>query len=233
MKRVTWLLICLQVFPLLAQKRIYIFNVIQAGQIPSTINTSTGHINTSGLSCNVLAMGKKRFMRFDATWLARYIATGQKDSGIFKDTNRILGKDLPVFTLTYGWNLIRQSKFSLGAGLNLDSRTFYSNPIKKARYVIDAVNTGIVLGIKVQLKPRVTYTCLAGYDVMFVDAIGSNQNTIGSQKYVQNNVSYLLGKRIGINMQFDLSYKRFDRNNIMGGEFFNQNVKLGIALAIP
>jgi hypothetical protein len=233
MRRLFWLFCFLQAISSSAQNRLYIFNVVQAGQIPATINNGSGHINTSGLSCNVLVMGKKRFLRFDGTWLARYVATGKKDSSIFKDTNRILGKDLPVFTLTYGWNIIRRSNFTIGAGLNLDSRTFYSNPIKKARYVIDAVNTGVVIGLKARLKPLITYSCLAGYDLMFVDANLSNQNSIGSQKYLQNNLTYLLGKRVGINVQFDFSYKQFDRKGLMGGQFYNQNIKLGVAVAIP
>jgi hypothetical protein len=168
----------------------------------------------------------------DATWLARYILNGEKDKNTFRDTNKVLGMDLPIFTATYGKNIIRSDRFSLGLGVNLDSRTFYSSPLQKAKNIIDAVSLGMVVGIKIKLNDWLTYTTLGGYDYMIVDANYSNKNSSGTQIYLQNNFSFLLKGNFGINIQPDFSFKQFDKAGILGGQLFTKNIKVGLVFAI-
>jgi|GEM_PF-1241162 len=234
MKRITILVIALHAFCAAAQEQISILNFFQAGAVPQAINQRGKNVSTSGLTFNYIKFSKDKFFRMDATWLARYILSGSKDTNNFNDTNKVFGMDLPVFTATYGYNVIKSDEFSLGLGVNLDSRTFYSSPTSKAKNIIDAFNIGFVVGIKVRLKSWLTYTTLAGYDYMFVDA-GNQQelSTKGNQIYLQNNFSFLLKGKFGINLQPDLSFKYFDRKGIHGGQILNKNIKIGIAYAIP
>lgn len=215
-----------------AQEKISILNFLQAGAVPQTINQRGKNLNASGLTFNYIHFKKPSFFRMDATWLARYILSGEKDSNTFNDTNKVLGMDLPVFTATYGKNIIRNDRFSLGLGINLDSRTFYSSPLQKAKNIIDAASIGMVIGIKIKIKNWLTYTTLGGYDYMVVDALYSNKNSKGTQIYLQNNFSFLLKGRLGINLQPDFSFKQFDRAGILGGQLFTKNIKLGLAFAI-
>lgn len=215
-----------------AQEKINILNFLQAGAIPQTIDQKGKNISTSGLTFNYINFKKPSFFRMDATWLVRYLVNGQKDSANFNDTNKVMGLDLPVFTATYGRNIIKGDKFSLGLGVNLDSRTFYSSPQQKAKNIIDAVNFGMVLGVKIQLKEWLTYTTLGGYDYMIVDKNFSNENGSGKQMYLQNNFSFLLKGKIGINAQLDMSFKSFDDKGIHGGQIFNKNIKLGLVYAV-
>lgn len=216
-----------------AQEQITMLNFFQAGAVPQAINQRGKNISTSGLAFNYVRFSRSKFFRMDATWLARYLLDGQKDTSNFNDTNKVFGMDLPVFTATYGWNVIKGEAFSLGLGVNLDSRTFYSSPEKRAKNIIDAFNAGFVVGVKIRLKPWLTYTTLAGYDYMFVDANYSNHNTSGTQIYLQNNFSFLLKGKFGINFQPDVSFKSFDSQGIHGGQIFNKNMKLGLVYAIP
>lgn len=215
-----------------AQNKISILNFLQAGAVPQTINERGKNLNASGLSFNYIHFKKSSFFRMDATWLARYILNGEKDKNTFKDTNKVLGMDLPIFTATYGKNIIRSDRFSLGLGVNLDSRTFYSSPLQKAKNIIDAVSLGMVVGIKIKLKDWLTYTTLGGYDYMIVDANYSNKNSSGSQIYLQNNFSFLLKGNFGINIQPDFSFKQFDKAGILGGQLFTKNIKVGLVFAI-
>ena len=215
-----------------AQNKISILNFLQAGAVPQTINERGKNLNASGLSFNYIHFKKSSFFRMDATWLARYILNGEKDKNTFRDTNKVLGMDLPIFTATYGKNIIRSDRFSLGLGVNLDSRTFYSSPLQKAKNIIDAVSLGMVVGIKIKLKDWLTYTTLGGYDYMIVDANYSNKNSSGSQIYLQNNFSFLLKGNFGINIQPDFSFKQFDKAGILGGQLFTKNIKVGLVFAI-
>ena len=215
-----------------AQNKISILNFLQAGAVPQTINERGKNLNASGLSFNYIHFKKSSFFRMDATWLARYILNGEKDKNTFRDTNKVLGMDLPIFTATYGKNIIRSDRFSLGLGVNLDSRTFYSSPLQKAKNIIDAVSLGMVVGIKIKLKDWLTYTTLGGYDYMIVDANYSNKNSSGTQIYLQNNFSFLLKGNFGINIQPDFSFKQFDKAGILGGQLFTKNIKVGLVFAI-
>jgi hypothetical protein len=216
-----------------SQESITMLNFLQAGAVPETINQRGNNISTSGLTFNYIRFTEDKFYRMDATWLVRYLVNGTKDSANFSDTTKVLGYDLPVFTATYGLNIVKGDAFSLGLGVNLDSRTFYSSPQQRAQSVIDAFNVGPVVGVKIQLKNWLTLTTLGGYDFMFVDEIQSNSNGNGTQIYLQNNFSFLLGGKFGINTQLDLSFKSFDANGVHGGQIFNKNIKLGLVYAIP
>lgn len=232
MKHLFALLLAFSAFTVNAQEKISILNFFQAGAVPSTIDQKGKNISTSGLTFNYINFKEPTFLRMDATWLARYIINGQKDSNNFNDTNKVLGLDLPVFTATYGQNLIKGDDFSLGIGVNLDSRTFYSSPQQKAKNIIDAFNVGPVLGIKIKIKEWLTYTTLGGYDFMFVDKNNSNSNGNGRQIYLQNNFSFLLKGKFGINAQIDASFKSFDDKGVHGGQIFNKNIKLGLVYAL-
>jgi hypothetical protein len=216
-----------------AQDRITMLNFFQAGAIPQTIDQRGKNVNTSGMTFNYIKFKDNSFFRMDATWLFRYLLNGEKDTAVFNDTMTVLGMDLPVFTATYGMNFIKGDNFSLGLGVNLDSRSFYSSPEKRAKSIIDAFNVGFVVGIKIKLNDWLTYTTLAGYDYMFVDANYSNSNANGTQIYLQNNFSFLLKGKFGINLQPDFSFKSFDSKGIHGGQIFNKNIKVGLAYAIP
>lgn len=215
-----------------AQEQITMLNFLQAGAIPQSIDQKGKNISTSGLSFNYIRFKKPSFFRMDATWLFRYLLNGEKDTSNFNDTTKVLGLDLPVFTATYGQNIVQGDNFSLGLGINLDSRTFYSSPQQKAQGIIDAFNIGMVLGIKIKVKEWVTYTTLAGYDHMFIDKNFSNTNGNGTQIYLQNNFSFLLNGKFGINAQLDMSFKSFDNQGIHGGQIFNKNIKLGLVYAV-
>ena len=215
-----------------AQEKISILNFLQAGAIPQTIDQKGKNISTSRLTFNYINFKEPSFFRMDATWLVRYLVNGQKDSANFSDTNKVMGLDLPVFTATYGKNIIKGDKFSLGLGVNLDSRTFCSSPQQKAKNIIDAMNVGVVVGVKIQLKDWLTYTTLGGYDHMFIDKNNSNENGSGQQIYLQNNFSFLLKGKIGINAQLDMSFKSFDDTGIQGGQIFNKNIKVGLVYAV-
>lgn len=216
------------------QEKISILNFLQAGAVPQTINERGRNLNTSGLAFNYIQFNEDKFFRMDATWLVRYIVEGHKDTANFNDTNKVFGMDLPVFTATYGYNLIKGDDFSLGLGVNLDSRSLYSSPQSKAKNIIDAFNVGFVVGMKIRLTDWATYSTLAGYDYMFVDAGNQkNLNSTGNQIYLQNNFSFLLKGKFGINLQPDLSFKYFDRKGLHGGQIMNKNIKVGLAFAIP
>lgn len=215
-----------------AQEKISILNFLQAGAVPQTINERGKNLNASGLTFNYINFKEPSFFRMDATWLARYLLNGEKDTNNFNDTNKVLGMDLPVFTATYGRNIIKGDKFSMGLGINLDSRTFYSSPAQKAKNIIDAASVGLVVGIKIKLTEWLTYTTLGGYDYMIVDANYSNKNSTGTQIYLQNNFSFLLKGKFGINLQPDFSFKQFDKAGILGGQLFTKNIKVGLAYAI-
>ncbi len=215
-----------------AQEKISILNFLQAGAVPQTINERGKNLNASGLTFNYINFKEPSFFRMDATWLARYLLNGEKDTNNFNDTNKVLGMDLPVFTATYGRNIIKGDKFSMGLGINLDSRTFYSSPAQKAKNIIDAASFGLVVGIKIKLTEWLTYTTLGGYDYMIVDANYSNKNSTGTQIYLQNNFSFLLKGKFGINLQPDFSFKQFDKAGILGGQLFTKNIKVGLAYAI-
>ncbi|MDP2174676.1 MAG: hypothetical protein Q8K70_02070 [Bacteroidota bacterium] len=213
-----------------SQEKITSLNFLQVGAVPKTINERGKNISTSGLTFNYVRFTEEKFYRMDATWLMRYIFNGQKDSANFNDTSKVFGLDLPVFTATYGINIVQGDDFSLGLGINLDSRTFFSSPSAKAKNIIDAVNTGIAIGVKIKLKPWLTYYSISGYDLMFTDAVGSFAN--GNQFYIQNNFSFLLKGKFGINLQPDFTFKSFDVNGIQGGQIFNKNIKVGLVYAI-
>lgn len=232
MKLTALVFLCLCAIELSAQEEITMLNFFQAGAIPSTIDHRGKNISTTGMTFNYVRFKENSFFRMDATWLMRYLLNGEKDTANFNDTNKVMGLDLPVFTATYGKNFIKSDNFSMGLGVNLDSRTFYSSPQQKAKSIVDAVNVGLVLGIKIQLKNWLTYTTLAGYDRMFVDKNYSNSNGSGNQYYLQNNFSFLLKGKFGINTQVDMSFKSFDTQGIHGGQIFNKNIKLGLVYAI-
>lgn len=216
----------------MAQEKITTLSFLQAGAVPQTINQRGKNISTSGLTFNLANFQESKFFRMDATWLVRYLANGSKDTAVFNDSNKVAGLDLPVFVATFGTNFIKGDDFSMGIGLNLDSRTFYSPPSqKKIEKLIDAWNVGFVIGTKIKMKDWLTYTGFWGYDFMFTDAKG--QSTDGSQYYLQNNFSFLLKGKFGINVQPDFSFKSFDMQGIQGGKIFNKNIKIGIAYAIP
>lgn len=232
MRYTALIFICLCALELSAQEEITMLNFFQAGAIPSTIDQRGKNISTTGMTFNYIRFKESSFFRMDATWLMRYLLSGEKDSANFNDTNKVMGLDLPVFTATYGKNFIKSDNFSMGLGINLDSRTFYSSPQQKAKNIVDAVNVGLVLGIKIQLKKWLTYTTLAGYDRMFIDKNYSNSNGSGNQYYLQNNFSFLLKGKFGINTQVDMSFKSFDTQGVHGGQIFNKNMKLGLVYAI-
>jgi len=213
-----------------AQENITTLNFLQVGAVPQAINTRGNNISTSGLAFNLTNFNKDKFFRMDATWLVRYLANGEKDTAIFNDTTKTFGLDLPVFTFTAGSNIIKGDRFSLGLGINLDSRTFFSPPVQKAKKVIDAFNVGLVIGIKAKLKDWLTYSGLGGYDFMFTDATSGGIN--GGQIYVQNNFSFLIKGKFGINIQPDISFKSFDTKAIQGAKIVNKNFKVGLAFAI-
>ncbi len=213
-----------------AQDAIMSLNFLQAGAVPGLINEKGGNVSTSGLSFNYVSFTEPSFFRMDATWLVRYLLNGQKDTGVFNDSNKLYGLDLPVFTATYGTNLIKDDDFSLGVGINLDSRTFYSSPDKKAKAIIDAFNVGFCVGAKVRINDYITYFGIGGYDFMFTDAKGKSVD--GNQIYLQNNVTFFLGGKIGINLQPDLTIKSFDTQGFKNASLVSKNIKLGITLAI-
>lgn len=215
-----------------AQEKISTLNFLQAGAVPKTITERGKNISTSGLTFNYSHFEETKFFRMDATWLARYIINGTKDTVNFNDSNKVAGYDLPVFTATYGRNIIKGDNFSLGLGVNLDSRTFYSSPSTKAQKIIDAFNVGFVIGTKIKIKDWLTYSGFWGYDVMFTDVNGAN-GANGSQYYLQNNLSFLLKGKFGINLQPDFTFKKFDYNTVKGAQIFNKNIKVGLAYAIP
>jgi hypothetical protein len=234
MKRIISLILGLQAFLVPAQEKILILNFLQAGAVPQTINERGKNVSTSGLTFNYVQFNEPKFFRMDATWLVRFIVNGTKDTTNFNDTNKVFGMDLPVFTATYGYNLIKGDDFSLGLGVNLDSRTFYSSPNSKAKNIIDAFNVGFVVGMKIRLKPWLSYTTLAGYDYMLVDATNNKSlDSRGNQIYLQNNFSFLIKGKFGLNIQPDLSFKYFDKKGLHGGQIMNKNIKLGLAYAIP
>lgn len=207
-------------------------NFFQAGAVPATIDQRGKNVSTSGLSFNYIRFTEPRFVRMDATWLVRYLVNGEKDTANFNDTTKVLGLDLPVFTATYGMNVIQGDEFSLGIGVNLDSRTIYGSSQNKLKDIIDAYNIGPVIGAKIQLKDWLTYTTLGGYDFLFLsDPRASNQS--GSQIYLQNNFSFLKNGKFGINVQIDASFKSFDAKGFHGAKIFNKNVKLGLVFALP
>lgn len=213
-----------------AQESITTLNFLQAGAVPQAINTRGNNISTSGLAFNLTNFSKDQFYRMDVTWLVRYLANGTKDTTVFKDTAKAFGLDLPVFTITAGSNIIKGDRFSLGLGLNLDSRTFFSPPAQKAKKVIDAFNVGFVIGVKAKLNDWLTYSGFGGYDFMFTDATSGGIN--GNQIYVQNNFSFLIKGKFGINIQPDISFKSFDTKAIQGAKIVNKNFKVGLAFAI-
>lgn len=233
MKRsaLTTVLICLSL-GVFAQERITMLNFFQAGAVPQTIKERGKNVSTTGLTFNYIKFKETSFFRADATWLFRYLLNGEKDTANFNDTNKVMGLDLPVFTATYGMNFIKGDDFSLGLGVNLDSRTFYSSPQEKAEKIVDAFNIGFVVGIKIKLKDWLTYTTLAGYDYMF-DTNKDNASSDGNNIFLQNNFSFLLKGKFGINVQPDFSFKSFDSKGVHGGQLFNKNIKLGIVYAIP
>jgi hypothetical protein len=234
MKRIIILILGLQIFCASAQEQISMLNFFQAGAVPKSISERGTNINTSGLTFNYIKFSRDKFYRMDATWLARYILNGTKDTNHFTDTNKVFGMDLPVFTATYGYNLIKGDYFSMGLGVNLDSRSLYSSPNSRAKNIVDAFNVGFVIGMKIKLQKWLTYTTLAGYDYMFVDAANNKElDNTGNQIYLQNNFSFLLKGKFGINFQPDLSFKYFDRKGLHGGQIMNKNIKIGIAYAIP
>lgn len=215
-----------------AQEEITMLNFFQAGAVPATIDQRGKNVSTSGLSFNYIRFTEPRFVRMDATWLVRYLVNGEKDTANFNDTTKVLGLDLPVFTATYGMNVIQGDEFSLGIGVNLDSRTIYGSSQNKLKDIIDAYNIGPVIGAKIQLKDWLTYTTLGGYDFLFLsDPRASNQS--GSQIYLQNNFSFLKNGKFGINVQIDASFKSFDAKGFHGAKIFNKNVKLGLVFALP
>lgn len=234
MKQIVMLLIGFQCIVACAQEKITMLNFFQAGAVPQTISERGKNVSTSGLTFNLIHFNEPKFFRMDATWIARYLLNGTKDSSHFtNDTNKVFGMDLPVFTATYGYNLIKGDNLSIGLGVNLDSRTFYSSPSSKAQNIIDAFNFGFVIGLKVKLRPWLTYTTLGGYDYMLVD--GSNNKRLdntGAQIYLQNNFSFLLKGKIGINVQPDLSFKSFDRQGIQSAQIMNKNIKIGLVYAV-
>lgn len=128
MKFLLVIALCINTFNIFSQKKITTINFLQAGAVPETITEKGNNISSSGLAFNITHFETAKFFRMDATWLFRYIFNGTKDSANFNDSNQVAGLDLPVFTATYGRNIIRRDNFSLGLGLNLDSRTFYSPP---------------------------------------------------------------------------------------------------------
>jgi len=215
-----------------AQEKITTLNFLQAGAVPKTITERGKNINTSGLTFNLSLFNETKFFRMDATWLARYLLDGKKDPANFNDSAKVAGLDLPIFTATYGRNIIKGDKFSMGLGVNLDSRTFYSSPSTKAKKIVDAFNAGFVIGAKIQLKSWLTYSGFWGYDIMFTDAnktIGAN----GSQYYMQNNLSFLIKGKFGINLQPDFTFKKFNIDAVKGAQIFNKNIKVGLAYALP
>jgi hypothetical protein len=214
---------------IVAQENITSLNFLQAGAVPQSITERGKNISTSGLAFNLINFNEEKFFRMDATWLVRYLLNGEKDTTKFNDTNKVYGLDLPVFTATYGINIIKGEDFSLGIGVNLDSRTFYSSPNQKAKSIFDSFNTGFAVGTKIKLKPWVSYYSIIGYDFMFTDAPGVIN---GNQIYLQNNVSFLLNGKFGINFQPDFTIKSFDLDGVSGGKIFNKNIKLGIVYAI-
>jgi hypothetical protein len=217
-----------------AQEKITMLNFFQAGAVPRTINERGKNVSTSGLTFNLIQFNKDKFFRMDATWLARWIMNGTKDTSNFNDTNKVFGMDLPVFTATYGYNLIKGDDFSLGLGVNLDSRSFYSSPSSKMKNIVDAFNIGFVVGMKIRMRPWLSYTTLAGYDYMFVNAANEKGlNETGNQIYLQNNFSFLIKGKFGLNIQPDVSFKYFDRKGFHGGQIMNKNIKIGLAFAIP
>lgn len=200
------------------------------GAVPQTINERGHNLSSSGLAFNFTHFETSKFMRMDATWLVRYLFNGTKDTAYFNDSNKLAGMDMPVFTVTIGRNIIQGDKFSLGLGVNLDSRTFYSPPSQKAQKIIDAFNVGFAIGVKIKFTDWLSYHTITGYDFMFTDKTSSGSD--GRQIYMQNNVCFLLGGKLGINLQPDISFKSFDSNGIHGAKIFNKNFKLGIAYAI-
>ncbi|NQW42806.1 MAG: hypothetical protein HQ463_05170 [Bacteroidetes bacterium] len=225
------LVICLCCFPIIkAQESISTLNFLQLGAVPKTINERGNNISTSGLAFNITNFNKNKFLRMDATWLVRYLFNSQKDTAVFNDTNKVYGLDMPVFTFTAGRNIIKGDKFSLGIGLNLDSRTFFSSPTQKAKNIIDAFNVGFVIGAKVRIKDWLTYSGIGGYDFMFTDATGNAIN--GGQIHIQNNFSFLLKGKFGINIQPDISFKSFDTKAFQNAKIVNKNFKVGLAYAI-
>lgn len=216
-----------------AQEKITTFNFLQAGAVPKAINERGHNLSNSGITCNITNFNHDKFFRMDATWLVRYLMHGTKDTANFQDSNKLAGFDLPVFTATFGRNIIKGDDFSLGLGLNLDSRTFFSPPSKKKLdKLVDAWNVGIALGMKIRFNKWMTYHCVGGYDFMFTDQSNTSKTAIGRQIYVQNNISFLLKGRFGINLQPDLSFKSFDIQGLKGCQIFNKNIKLGLAYAI-
>ncbi|MDI1234502.1 MAG: hypothetical protein PSX81_09485 [bacterium] len=215
-----------------AQEKISTLNFLQAGAVPKTITERGKNINTSGLTFNYSHFEETKFFRMDATWLARYILNGTKDTTNFNDSNKVAGYDMPIFTATYGRNIIKGDNFSMGLGVNLDSRTFYSSPSNKAKKIIDAFNIGFVIGTKIKINDWITYSGFWGYDMMFTDASGST-GANGSQYYLQNNVSFLIKGKFGINLQPDFTFKKFDIGAVKDAQIFNKNIKVGLAYAIP
>ncbi len=215
-----------------SQEKITTINFLQAGAVPRNIDERGRNFSNSGLSCNITNFKTDNFFRMDATWLARFLLNGTKDSANFNDSNKLAGCDLPVFTATFGKNIIKGDKFSLGLGINLDSRTFFSPPSQeKLSKCIDAWNFGVAVGVKIRINNWISYHCIGGYDIMFCDKTSST-GTDGKQIYVQNNISFLLKGKFGINLQPDFSFKSFDANGIKGAQIFNKNIKLGLAYAI-
>jgi len=232
MKSIFTILLCSILTIGAAQEKISTLNFLQAGAVPKTLTERGKNISTSGLTFNYSHFEETKFFRMDATWLARYIMNGTKDTANFNDSNKVAGFDLPIFTATYGRNIIKGDNFSMGLGVNLDSRTFYSSPSTKAKKIVDAFNVGFVIGTKIKINNWITYSGFWGYDMMFTDASGSN-GANGSQYYLQNNLSFLIKGKFGINLQPDFTFKKFDIDAVKGAQIFNKNIKVGLAYAIP
>lgn len=96
---------------------------------------------------------------------------------------------------------------------------------------MDAFNIGLAVGVKIRFTKWISYHCIAGYDFMFTDQTNTSGSD-GRQIYFQNNVAFLIGGKLGINLQPDFSFKSFDSNGFQGAQIFNKNIKLGFAFAI-
>ena len=50
---------------------------------------------------------------------------------------------------------------------------------------------------------------------------------------MQNNLSFLIKGKFGINIQPDFTFKKFNIDVVKGAQIFNKNIKVGLAYAIP
>ena len=218
-------------FQLSAQDKIIVANFYQVGTVPLTYDSSTNskRLNANSVIFNFSSNGGGKFFRADFSWLFKRLLTG-KDT-LQRDTTIISGLNLPVFSFSVGWNVLENDQFSLGFGVNMDTRNYFGNRQNQVGVMIDAFQTGVIVATKVKINDRFTYSGFYGYDFMFT---GKRLDADGKRNiYFSNNISYRFLNSLSINIQPDISFKSYQESGKnKHSNFTNQSIKFGIALML-